>query len=54
MKERYLEIVSDYKDRLEPLMKELEISGKWKRLSRKVIPNYFLEYNGVIYVYQKC
>ncbi|XP_048746652.2 methyltransferase-like protein 27 [Ostrea edulis] len=54
MKERYLEIVSDYKDRLEPLMKELEISGKWKRLSRKVIPNYFLEYSGVIYVYQKC
>ncbi|XP_062568640.1 methyltransferase-like protein 27 isoform X1 [Saccostrea cucullata] len=54
MREEYLEHVQDYKDKLEPLMKELEISGKWSKLSRKVVPNYSFQNNGVIFIFQKC
>lgn len=53
MREEYLVHVGDYKDRLEPLMKELEISGKWKKMSRKIVPNYSFENKGVIFVFQK-
>ncbi|XP_048747410.2 methyltransferase-like protein 27 isoform X2 [Ostrea edulis] len=53
MREEYLVHVGDYKDRLEPLMKELEISGKWKKISRKIVPNYSFENKGVIFVFQK-
>ena len=53
MREEYLEHVHDYKDKLEPLMKELEISGRWTRVSRRVVPKYSFENNGVIFIYQK-
>lgn len=54
MREEYLEHVSDYKDKLEPLMKELELSGLWIKLERRIVPKYSFENNGVIFIFKKC
>ncbi|KAK2163804.1 hypothetical protein LSH36_74g12007 [Paralvinella palmiformis] len=52
MKEGYLELVMEYKDRLEPFMEELEKSGQWKQLERTVVSNYSFGQNGLIFVYK--
>lgn len=54
MREEYLEHVDEYKDSLEPLMQELEDSGKWTRESRVVVPKYSFDNNGVIFKYRVC
>ena len=48
----FLETVAEYKDRLEPLMKQLEDEGKWTTLERTVFPRYFPGYNGVRFVFK--
>ncbi|XP_059139128.1 methyltransferase-like protein 27 [Physella acuta] len=52
MREEFLTIVAEYKDRLEPHMKNLEQEGKWELVSRTVVPKYFLDYTGVIYIFK--
>ncbi|XP_050395332.2 methyltransferase-like protein 27 [Patella vulgata] len=54
MREEYLSYVEDYKNKLEPLMSQLENEGKWRRLSREVIPNYSFNKNGIVFKYEKC
>ncbi|XP_050704256.1 methyltransferase-like protein 27 [Eriocheir sinensis] len=51
MRLEFLEIVSAYKDKLEPYMDELEEDGKWRKVERRVVPNYFFDKEGVVYVY---
>ncbi|XP_059151416.1 methyltransferase-like protein 27 isoform X2 [Physella acuta] len=52
MRESYLTTVEEYKDRLEPHMKELELDGKWEAVSRTVVPKYSFDNNGVIYIFK--
>lgn len=54
MREEYFEYVSDYKDKLELLMKELEFFGYWIKLERRIVLKYFFENNGVVFIFKKC
>ena len=44
--------IAEYKDRLEPLMKQLEDEGKWTILERTVFPEYHPEVNGIVFVFK--
>ena len=44
--------IAEYKDRLEPLMKQLEDEGKWTMLERMVFPDYLPEVNGIVFVFK--
>ncbi|XP_005092039.2 uncharacterized protein LOC101863490 [Aplysia californica] len=52
MREQYLSSVAEYKDRLEPHMKELTQKGKWEPVSRTVVPRYSFNNNGVVFVFK--
>uniref|UniRef100_A0A0B6ZMB4 Methyltransferase domain-containing protein n=1 Tax=Arion vulgaris TaxID=1028688 RepID=A0A0B6ZMB4_9EUPU len=52
MREAYLTTVHEYKDRLEPMMKEFERDDKWESLSRTVVPRYSFDNNGIIYIFR--
>ncbi|KAK3096195.1 hypothetical protein FSP39_024296 [Pinctada imbricata] len=54
MREEYLDHVAEYKDRLEPIMLELEDQGLWQLLQRNVVPNYSFDNNGVIFLFKVC
>ena len=54
MREEYLDYVEEYKDRLEVLMQELEVDGKWESVSRVIVPKYYFDHNGVIFKYKVC
>ena len=49
MREEYLQHVAQYRDRLEETMKDMELNGMWRIVSRTVVPNYFFGDNGVVY-----
>lgn len=49
MREEYLQHVAEYRDRLESLMKEMEVAGTWYLLSRTVVPRYSFDNNGVVF-----
>lgn len=53
-REQHLHTVDEYKDRLEPLMDRLEAEGKWKRLTRKIFKGFFLDKDGIMWIYQVC
>lgn len=53
-REQHLQTVEMYKDKLEPLMEELEAQGRWKRLERKIFSGFFLDKDGVMWKYQVC
>ena len=44
--------IPEYKDRLEPLMKELEDERKWMMLERRVFPGYLTDIPGVVFVFR--
>ena len=44
--------IEEYKDRLEPLMKQLEDERKWTILERTVFPEYLPEMNGIVFVFR--
>ncbi|XP_069193988.1 methyltransferase-like protein 27 isoform X1 [Procambarus clarkii] len=48
----YLTAVEAYKDKLEPHMERLEQQGLWHKVVRTVVPNYFVEIDGVVYIYR--
>ena len=43
---------ADFIKDLEPTMKQHEDAGLWKRMTRKVVPNYQLDAPGVVFVYE--
>lgn len=48
----YLSYVPEYKDRLEPLMQQLEKEGKWKLLERVIGPRFYLDKESIIWTHQ--
>ncbi|XP_050739141.1 methyltransferase-like protein 27 [Eriocheir sinensis] len=52
MRHEYLETVAAYKEKLEPYMDQLEEDGKWRKVERRVVPNYYFGKEGVVYVYR--
>jgi ubiquinone/menaquinone biosynthesis C-methylase UbiE len=53
MREEYLSYVEEYKDRLEPLMNELEKNGIWSLKLRLQVPNFSFNKTALIFVFQK-
>ncbi|KAL3864748.1 hypothetical protein ACJMK2_006404 [Sinanodonta woodiana] len=53
MRKEYLDYVNEYKDRLEPLMDKLEGEKKWQKISRKIVPNYSFNKEGVVYKFKR-
>ncbi|KAL3864271.1 hypothetical protein ACJMK2_005968 [Sinanodonta woodiana] len=53
MRKEYLDYVKEYKDRLEPLMDQLETERKWQKISRKIVPNYSFNKEGVVYKFRR-
>ncbi|XP_067657672.1 methyltransferase-like protein 27 isoform X2 [Haliotis asinina] len=51
MRETFLREVDEYKDRLEPLMDSLEKDRKWRQVSRVIVPNYFIDIAGIVFLY---
>ena len=43
---------AEYKDHLEPYMKQLENQGLWTFCERRVFANYLPEINGILFVYK--
>ncbi|XP_045619572.1 methyltransferase-like protein 27 [Procambarus clarkii] len=52
MRQEYLDNVEEYRGRLETRMNLLEKSGQWHKVVRKMVPNYFCDKSGIIFVYQ--
>lgn len=52
MRREYLEIVNEYKNRLEPFMKYLENKGYWKMITRRIRKKYSFENDGIVYTFQ--
>ena len=52
MRQQYLETVAEYKDRLEPFMKDLETQCKWTQVERTVVPRYSFHNEGVVFVFK--
>ena len=53
MREEYLSIVDEYKDRLEPLMKQMESEGVWKIEQRIQVPHYSFNKTGLVFIMRK-
>ena len=43
---------AEYKDHLEPYMKQLENEGLWTFCERRVFANYCTGVNGILFVYR--
>lgn len=52
MREENMVTVEAYRDKLEPHMDDLEERGCWTRVTRKVIPNYFCDKDGLVLTYR--
>ncbi|XP_050724572.1 demethylmenaquinone methyltransferase-like isoform X6 [Eriocheir sinensis] len=52
MRHEYLQTVPSYKDKLEPYMDQLEADGKWKKVERRIVPNYFCDKEGLVFVFR--
>ena len=48
MREEFLD-TDAYRNSLEPMMKELQDSGKWTKVEKSIVPDYFCGKTGVIY-----
>ncbi|GFS13099.1 Williams-Beuren syndrome chromosomal region 27 protein [Elysia marginata] len=46
--------IEGFKDRLEPMMQQMEADGKWKLVSRVLFPDYLVDQGGVIFTHQVC
>lgn len=53
MRKNFLHECEEYRDRLEPHMAKLVRGRKWIQLERKICPNYFVDFDGLIYVFRK-
>ena len=52
MRKEYLDIVADYRGRLERYMMSLEHSRSWRRLEAVQVPHYAFGKDGMVYVFQ--
>ncbi|XP_050703993.1 demethylmenaquinone methyltransferase-like [Eriocheir sinensis] len=52
MRHEYLQTAPSYKDKLEPYMDQLEADGKWKKVERRTVPNYFCDKEGLVFVFR--
>ena len=52
MREEWLWLVPEYKDRLEPCMQRLEQDGKWTLLKKKTYQNHYANKDGILFVYR--
>ncbi|XP_050724493.1 demethylmenaquinone methyltransferase-like isoform X12 [Eriocheir sinensis] len=52
MRHEHLQTVPSYKDKLEPYMDQLEADGKWKKVERRTVPNYFCDKEGLVFVFR--
>ncbi|XP_035674639.1 methyltransferase-like protein 27 [Branchiostoma floridae] len=52
MREEFLHTVEAYRDKLEPAMVTLEEKGSWEQVARDIVPNFYRELNGVIFIYR--
>ena len=52
MRERYLEEVEEYRGRMEPFLKKLQVSGAWDCVKRDVKSKYSFNNNGVLFIYR--
>ncbi len=53
MNERNVEDPSDFQEEFEPAIHNLEREGLWAVRSRKVLPGYRDDANGVVFIVQK-
>ncbi|KAL3876950.1 hypothetical protein ACJMK2_034728 [Sinanodonta woodiana] len=51
MREEYLQYVEAYKDKLQPLMENLEREGKWHQHKKEYVPNYAFGKDGTVFQY---
>ena len=55
MRQEYLQDVAEYRNKLEPLMREYVSSDRWECIERTVLPAYSFGKNGVIFIHRvKC
>ncbi|XP_033757301.1 methyltransferase-like protein 27 [Pecten maximus] len=52
MREEYLRH-PEYDGVLEALMNKMEETGKWRKIKKNVVPNYYAEKDGAVYVFKK-
>ncbi|XP_050704255.1 demethylmenaquinone methyltransferase-like isoform X2 [Eriocheir sinensis] len=52
MRHEYLQTAPSYKDKLEPYMDQLEADGKWRKVERRIVPNFFFDKEGLVYVFR--
>ncbi|XP_071522040.1 methyltransferase-like protein 27 [Panulirus ornatus] len=52
MRLEFLETAKEYKGKLEPHMDRLEKDGRWCKIARKLVPNYYLDKEGVVFTYR--
>ncbi|XP_050724412.1 uncharacterized protein LOC127002471 isoform X7 [Eriocheir sinensis] len=52
MRHEFLQTVPSYKDKLEPYMDQLEADGKWKKVERRIVPNYLCGKEGLVFVFR--
>ncbi|KAK3873955.1 hypothetical protein Pcinc_021068 [Petrolisthes cinctipes] len=52
MRLEFLTAVEEYRDKLEPYLDQLEQRGVWHKESRKIVPNYFFEKEGIVFSYR--
>ena len=50
----HLQTVEEYRDKLEPLMLQLEREGKWKQIKRDIFKGFFLDKDGIVWKYKVC
>ncbi|RUS75290.1 hypothetical protein EGW08_016956 [Elysia chlorotica] len=43
-----------FKDKLEPMMQQMEADGKWRLVSRVDFPDYLVDKPGVVFTHQVC
>ena len=53
MRKEYLSTVSEYSDKLEPLMQTMCFENVWTRVSRIEVPNYSFDKTGVVFIFKK-
>ncbi|KAL3876952.1 hypothetical protein ACJMK2_034729 [Sinanodonta woodiana] len=51
MREEYLQYVEAYKDKLQPLMENLEREGKWHLYKKEYVPKYAFGKDGTVFQY---
>ena len=49
-----MEDMEGFKDRLEPMMQQMEADGKWKLVSRVLFPDYLVDQGGVVFTHRVC